>query len=56
MSELSHMDAEGRVAMVDTTGKAQTARRAVRALPVVSTIATRPSASRCVRSLIASAP
>ncbi|MBV8857581.1 MAG: cyclic pyranopterin monophosphate synthase MoaC [Acidobacteria bacterium] len=29
MSELSHVDAEGRVAMVDTSGKAQTARRAV---------------------------
>jgi cyclic pyranopterin phosphate synthase len=29
MSELSHLDAEGRVAMVDTTGKAQTARRAL---------------------------
>jgi len=29
MSELSHMDAEGRVAMVDTSAKAQTARRAV---------------------------
>jgi cyclic pyranopterin phosphate synthase len=29
MSELSHVDEQGRVAMVDTTGKAQTARRAV---------------------------
>ena len=29
MSKLSHMDAEGRVAMVDTSAKAQTARRAV---------------------------
>ena len=29
MSDLSHLDAEGRVAMVDTSGKAQTARRAV---------------------------
>ena len=29
MSDLSHVDAEGRVAMVDTTGKARTARRAV---------------------------
>jgi cyclic pyranopterin monophosphate synthase len=29
MSDLTHLDAEGRVAMVDTTGKAQTARRAV---------------------------
>ena len=28
MSELSHVDEEGRVAMVDTGGKAQTARRA----------------------------
>ncbi|MDT5271805.1 MAG: cyclic pyranopterin monophosphate synthase [Acidobacteriota bacterium] len=29
MSDLSHVDAEGRVAMVDTSGKASTARRAV---------------------------
>ena len=29
MSDLSHVDAEGRVAMVDTSGKTQTARRAV---------------------------
>ncbi len=29
MSDLSHVDAEGRVSMVDTTGKARTARRAV---------------------------
>src|ERR671938_1773664 len=29
MSELSHVDDEGRVAMVDTSAKAQTARRAV---------------------------
>ncbi len=29
MSDLSHLDAEGRVAMVDTTAKAETARRAV---------------------------
>ena len=29
MSELSHMDEEGRVSMVDTSAKAQTARRAV---------------------------
>ena len=29
MSDLSHVDEQGRVAMVDTTGKAQTARRAV---------------------------
>ena len=29
MSDLSHVDAEGRVAMVDTSGKARTARRAV---------------------------
>jgi cyclic pyranopterin phosphate synthase len=29
MSELTHLDKEGRVAMVDTTGKAQTARRAL---------------------------
>ncbi len=29
MSKLSHVDEEGRVAMVDTTAKAQTARRAV---------------------------
>lgn len=29
MSELSHVDDEGRVAMVDTSGKAQTTRRAV---------------------------
>ena len=29
MSDLSHIDEEGRVAMVDTTGKVQTARRAL---------------------------
>ena len=29
MSDLTHLDAEGRVAMVDTSAKAQTARRAV---------------------------
>jgi cyclic pyranopterin phosphate synthase len=29
MSDLTHLDAEGRVAMVDTSGKARTARRAV---------------------------
>jgi cyclic pyranopterin phosphate synthase len=29
MSDLSHLDAEGRVAMVDTSAKAQTVRRAV---------------------------
>jgi cyclic pyranopterin phosphate synthase len=43
MSELSHVDAEGRVAMVDTGGKAQTARRALasaRVLMSAETVAT----------------
>jgi cyclic pyranopterin monophosphate synthase len=40
MSELSHVDAEGRVAMVDTTGKAQTARRAVASARVVMSAET----------------
>jgi cyclic pyranopterin phosphate synthase len=42
MSELSHVDEEGRVAMVDTGGKAQTARRArasVRVLMSAETVA-----------------
>lgn len=42
MSELSHVDGAGRVAMVDTGGKAQTARRArasVRVLMSAETIA-----------------
>src|SRR3954468_9919349 len=42
MSELSHVDSEGRVAMVDTGGKSATARRArasVRALMSAETVA-----------------
>ncbi|HEV7892095.1 MAG TPA: cyclic pyranopterin monophosphate synthase MoaC [Pyrinomonadaceae bacterium] len=42
MNELSHVDSEGRVAMVDTGGKAQTARRArasVRVLMSAETVA-----------------
>src|ERR671926_771350 len=42
MGELSHVDGEGRVAMVDTGGKAQTARRArasVRVLMSAETVA-----------------
>ena len=40
MSDLSHVDAEGRVAMVDTTGKAQTARRAVASARVLMSAET----------------
>jgi cyclic pyranopterin phosphate synthase len=40
MSELSHVDAEGRVAMVDTTAKAQTARRAVASARVLMSAGT----------------
>ena len=40
MSELSHLDAEGRVAMVDTTGKARTARRAVASARVLMSAET----------------
>ncbi|HWS88341.1 MAG TPA: cyclic pyranopterin monophosphate synthase MoaC [Pyrinomonadaceae bacterium] len=40
MSELSHLDAEGRVAMVDTSGKAQTARRAVASARVLMSAGT----------------
>ena len=40
MSELSHVDAEGRVAMVDTSGKAQTARRAVASARVLMSAET----------------
>jgi cyclic pyranopterin phosphate synthase len=40
MSDLSHLDAEGRVAMVDTTGKAQTARRAVASARVLMSAET----------------
>ena len=40
MSELSHLDAEGRVAMVDTSGKAQTARRAVASARVLMSAET----------------
>jgi cyclic pyranopterin phosphate synthase len=43
MSDLTHLDAEGRVAMVDTSAKAQTARRAVasaRVLMSAETVAT----------------
>ena len=40
MSELTHVDEEGRVAMVDTTGKAQTARRAVASARVLMSAET----------------
>ena len=40
MSDLTHLDAEGRVAMVDTTGKAQTARRAVASARVLMSAET----------------
>ena len=40
MSNLSHVDEEGRVAMVDTSGKAQTARRAVASARVLMSPAT----------------
>lgn len=40
MSELSHVDAEGRVAMVDTGGKAPTARRAVASARVLMSAET----------------
>jgi cyclic pyranopterin monophosphate synthase len=40
MSELSHVDAEGRVAMVDTSGKPQTARRAVASARVLMSAGT----------------
>ncbi len=40
MSDLSHLDAEGRVAMVDTSGKAQTARRAVASARVLMSAET----------------
>jgi cyclic pyranopterin monophosphate synthase len=40
MSELTHVDGEGRVAMVDTTGKAQTARRAVASARVLMSAET----------------
>ena len=40
MSDLSHVDAEGRVAMVDTSGKAPTARRAVASARVLMSAET----------------
>ncbi|HEX6183424.1 MAG TPA: cyclic pyranopterin monophosphate synthase MoaC [Pyrinomonadaceae bacterium] len=40
MNELSHVDEEGRVAMVDTSAKAQTARRAVASARVLMSPAT----------------
>ena len=40
MSELSHVDEQGRVAMVDTSAKAQTARRAVASARVLMSPAT----------------
>jgi len=40
MSELSHVDGEGRVAMVDTGGKPQTARRAVASVRVLMSAET----------------
>jgi cyclic pyranopterin phosphate synthase len=40
MSNLSHLDAEGRVAMVDTSGKASSARRAVASARVLMSAET----------------
>lgn len=40
MSDLTHLDAEGRVAMVDTTGKTETARRAVASARVLMSAET----------------
>jgi cyclic pyranopterin phosphate synthase len=40
MSELTHLDGEGRVAMVDPTAKAQTARRAVASARVLMSAET----------------
>src|ERR671912_1189263 len=40
MGELSHVDAEGRVSMVDTSAKAPTARRAVASARVLMSPAT----------------
>jgi cyclic pyranopterin monophosphate synthase len=40
MSELTHLDEEGRVAMVDTGGKTQTARRAVASARVLMSAET----------------
>jgi cyclic pyranopterin phosphate synthase len=40
MSDLTHLDAGGRVAMVDTTAKAQTARRAVASARVLMSAET----------------
>jgi cyclic pyranopterin phosphate synthase len=40
MSDLTHLDAEGRVAMVDTSGKASTARRAVASARVLMSAET----------------
>ncbi len=40
MSELSHVDAEGRVAMVDTSEKARTARRAIASARVLMSAGT----------------
>ena len=40
MSDLSHLDAEGRVAMVDTSGKARTRRRAVASARVLMSAET----------------
>lgn len=40
MSDLTHLDAAGRVAMVDTTGKTQTARRAVASARVLMSAET----------------
>jgi cyclic pyranopterin phosphate synthase len=45
MSDLSHVDEEGRVAMVDTSGKAATARRAVASARVLMS----PETVRAVR-------
>ncbi|HEX8687067.1 MAG TPA: cyclic pyranopterin monophosphate synthase MoaC [Pyrinomonadaceae bacterium] len=45
MSDLSHVDEEGRVAMVDTSAKAQTARRAVASARVLMS----PETVRAVR-------
>ena len=40
MSDLSHVDAEGRVSMVDTSGKTQTARRALASARVLMSAET----------------
>ena len=55
MSELTHVDEEGRVAMVDTTGKARTARRAVASARVLMSAET-VAALRAMQGALAAAP